>query len=139
MHHFLLHLATDPREPFFLSRLPTSRYYHNIEETLKEFTLCNLSLSNHQPQKTQKQRHRNITRFTQQTSKVPAIKKKQTNGKMLKERNRPKPSLEQYPHHPKNSTSLPHHSILLTFGGGVERVLLSFWVMAVVGTNTARD
>jgi predicted transcriptional regulator len=79
MHHFLLHLAPDPREPFFYQDcLQVDK--HNIEETLKEFALCNLSLSNHQPQKTQKQHHRNITRFTQQTSKVPAIKtNKQTN------------------------------------------------------------
>jgi hypothetical protein len=33
---------------------------------------------------------------------------------MLKERNRPKPSLEQYSHHPKNSTSLPHCSITIS-------------------------
>jgi hypothetical protein len=82
MHHILLHLAPDPREPFFYQDcLQVDN--HNIEETLKEFNLHNLSLSNHQPQKTQKQHHRNITHFTQQTIKVPTIKRERKQTKQM--------------------------------------------------------
>ena len=58
MHHFLLHLAPDPREPFFYQDcLQVDN--QDVEEILKEFAPHNLSLSNHQPQKTQKQHHGN--------------------------------------------------------------------------------
>jgi predicted sulfurtransferase len=85
MHHFLLHLAPDPREPFFYQdRLQVD--YQDVEDILKEFDPCNLSLSNHQSQKTQEQCHRKKTCFTQHTRKVPTIKKKKKRKKERKQR-----------------------------------------------------
>jgi hypothetical protein len=101
----------DPREPFFYQDcLHVDN--QDVEEILKELAPCNLSLSNHQPLKIQKQCHRNKLVTPNKLAKYQQSKKgekmNKTNRKMLKERKRPKPSLEQYPHHPKNSTSLPH-------------------------------
>jgi hypothetical protein len=114
MQHFLLHVAPDPRELFFYQDcLQVDN--QDIEEILKEFDPHNLSLSNHQPQQILKQCHRNKLVSPNKLAKYQQSKKREktnkTHGKMLKERKCPKPSLEQYPHHPKNSTSLPHPSI----------------------------